>query len=320
MFVLALTAGAGVARAAEGEREGLIAAKRIAAVPSPAPTPASALVRVARARPAPADLPVIDYWGAPGGFPRDGASGSVAALGEGLRPLRRLAVYDAPGGRPRAFLPRRISGLEVTVPIVQRRPGWVAVLLPSLNRRLGWIPGPQATSGGGGRPGEKARSGGEGRPGDEARSGGEARSGEETRSGEDGRPGWVVRPLRDQLVVHRRERRLVWLRDGRPEGEWTAGIGAPRTATPLGRTFVMGRTITRGDVYAGLDALVLGAVPDDREALAPGLRDGHTGIHAWRDRSAFGRGVSNGCVRLPADAQRALLRHIGPGTPVHIVE
>jgi hypothetical protein len=45
----------------------------------------------------------------------------------------------APGGRPRAWLPRSISGLPITVPIVERRPGWVAVLLPSINRRVGWL-------------------------------------------------------------------------------------------------------------------------------------------------------------------------------------
>ncbi|XVV14797.1 L,D-transpeptidase [Actinoplanes sp. CA-131856] len=272
-------------RYGDAEQYEIRAARRVAVGPTVPPRAAP----VAEARPAPRDLPTIDYWGAPGGFPEDAAPESVAPLSEGLRPLRKLAVYDAPGGRPRAFLPRSFSGLTVTVPIVERRPGWAGVLLPSLNRRVGWIP-------------EKVPERGR-------------EAGTHKRAA-----AWEVLPLRDRLVLHRRGHRLVWLRDGRPAGEWEVAIGAARTPTPLGRTFVLGRTITVGGVYAGLDALVLGAVPDHPEALAPALRDGHTAIHAWSRRSAFGRSVSNGCVRLPADAQRVLLRQIGPGTPVHVID
>ena len=82
----------------------------------------------------------------------------------------------------------------------------------------------------------------------------------------------------------------------------------------------MARTGTHGDIYAGLDALVLGAVPENRDALAAGLRGAHTGIHAWSRTSAFGRSVSNGCVRMPAAAQRTLLTNLLPGTTVHVVD
>jgi hypothetical protein len=193
---------------------------------------------------------------------------------EGLHPQRKLAVYDAPGGRPRAFLPRTISGLPVVAPIVTRRPGWVAVLLPSANRRIGWLP---AT-------------------------------------------GWSPLRLRDQLVLRRRTHELTWLRDGHRRARWTVAVGTERTPTPLGRTFVLGRTGTHGAVYAGLDALVLAAVPEDRQALAPALRGAHTGIHGWHRASAFGRSVSNGCVRVPPDAQRTLLAHLGPGTTLHVID
>jgi hypothetical protein len=272
-FALTVAASAGVAQlgivAAAGE-PGVLAVRRVPA----SAAPMRLVEKPLPAAPAPAGLRKIDYWGAPGGFPRDAAAGSVTAVGEGLHPRRRLAVYDAPGGKPLAVLPRSISGLAVTVPIVQRRRGWAGVLLPSLNRRVGWVP----------------------------------------------THGWESRPLRDQLIVHRRSHRLRWLRDGRPVHEWTVAVGSSRTPTPLGRTFVLGRTITHGHVYAGLDALVLGAIPEDRDALAPGLRGGHTAIHGWSRESAFGRSVSNGCVRIPPAAQRTLLRHIGAGTPVHIVD
>ncbi|MGK5684389.1 L,D-transpeptidase [Actinoplanes sp. URMC 104] len=249
---------------------GAFAARR---VPAPAPAVKAAVEPIPRAARPPQDLPRINYWDAPRGFPRDAATDSDAVVDQRLRPLRKVAVYDRPGGRPRAFLQRSISGLPVTVPIVQRRRGWVAVLLPSVNRRVGWVP--------------------------------------------DG--GWQARPLRDRLVADLSERRLTWFRDGRRRAAWTVAVGSSRTPTPVGRTYVMGRTVTHGEVYAGLDALVLGAVPDDRDALSDALRNGHTAIHGWRDESAFGRSVSNGCIRVPAEVQRTLLRSIGAGTVVQVV-
>lgn len=225
--------------------------------------------------PAPDDLPVIDYLHVPGGFPADAQPSSVAPLTEGLHPTGNLAVYDAPGGKPRAFLPSRISGVEVTAPIVDHQSGWVAVLLPSVDRRLGWVPG---------------------------------------------QAGWTTRQLRDQLVLRRGAHELTWLRAGALMGTWTVATGTPQTPTPLGRTFVLGRTTTDGPVYAGLDALVLGSVPEQREALAPGLRNGHTAIHSWYRTSAFGHSVSNGCIRVPPDGQRTLLSEIAAGTLVTVLD
>ncbi|MBM2615473.1 L,D-transpeptidase [Actinoplanes sp. LDG1-06] len=265
--VLVVAAAAGSAAAAKKDGPGLFAVRQVpAAAPTAEPVPVAA--------PAPKTLPVMDYWDSPRGFPRDPDPMSTRAVTEGLRPRHRLAVYDTPGGKPRAFLGRSISGMPVTVPIVERRQGWAGVLLPSVNRRVGWVP-----------------------PG-----------------------GWETRRLGDQLFVDLSERRLTWLRDGREHGSWEVAVGSRRTPTPQGRTYVMGRTITSGSVYGGLDALVLGAVPDDRDALAASLRDGHTAIHGWRDRSAFGRSISNGCVRMPLKAQQALLDGIPEGSVVHVVE
>jgi hypothetical protein len=266
-LVLAIGASAVVARA-EREPDGMLAARRVPAMATPSVAP------VPKAAAAPPGLPEISYWRAAPGLPRDPASHSVEAVAEGLRPHKTIAAYAIPGGQAKAFLPRTISGLPVTVPIVERRPGWLAVLIPSINRRVAWIP--------------------------------------ET-AGE-------VRPLRDQLVVDLSERRLTWLRDGRQHAAWKVAVGSSRTPTPLGRTYVMGRTATYGGVYAGLDALVLGAVPDNREALAASLRAGHTAIHAWHDESAFGRSISNGCIRVPAKVQRTLLRHLADGVVLTVVE
>ncbi|MCO8276394.1 L,D-transpeptidase [Actinoplanes sp. TRM 88003] len=266
--LLAVALGATAAAAAtRDEGHGTLAVRQIPAAVVPArPVP--------EATPAPPGLPKISYWNAAPGFPRDPAPHSLEAVTEGLRPHGKAALYDAPGGRARAFLPRSISGLPTTAPIVAREPGWLGVLVPSINRRIGWVPVSAGT----------------------------------------------VHPLRDQLVVDLSERRLTWRHNGKPRGDWEVAIGSSRTPTPLGRTYVMGRTITNGHVYAGLDALVLGAIPDDRDALSASLRNGHTAIHAWNDESAFGRSISNGCIRMPPDAQRTLLRHIPEGVVLTVVE
>jgi len=270
LLLLALGASAGVARVMWPAPATVVWVQPQPVAPTPSAQPAKLV-----ALPAPADLPVIDYVDVPGGFPADAESSSTAALTEGLRPTAKVAVYDAPGGKPRAFLPSRISGVEVTVPIVDRRSGWVAVLLPSVDRRVGWLP-------------ERA--------------------------------GWTTARLSDQLVLRRGAHALTWLRDGVLKESWTVATGTAQTPTPLGRTFVLGRTRTDGAVYAGLDALVLGSVPEQRAALAPGLRNGHTAIHSWYRSSAFGHSVSNGCIRVPQAGQRALLSEIAPGTPVTVLE
>ena len=248
-------------------------------VPGPAPSstavPRTGLAEpVPAAAPAPPGLPVIDYRSAPRGLPADPAPRSTATVADGLHPTLPLIVYDAPGGKPLAFLPPSISGESVTVPIVSKRPGWVAVLLPSVNRRTGWLT---------------------------------------TR-------GWSARSLRDHLVVRRRTHELIWLRDGIRRASWTVAVGAPATPTPLGRTFVLGRTATSGSAYAGLDALALGSVPESRRTLPWGLRGGHTGIHSWYRSNAFGRSISNGCIRVPPAGLRVLLRNIAAGTTVTVID
>jgi L,D-transpeptidase-like protein len=132
--------------------------------------------------------------------------------------------------------------------------------------------------------------------------------------------GWATRPLRDRLVLQRRTHRLTWLHDEVRSGVWTVTTGTAATPTPLGRTFVLGRTSPRGDVYAGLDALVLAGVPDDLDAVAASLFGAHTGIHSWYRDDTFGRNASNGCVRVPPAGQRVLLNHITAGTTLTVVD
>ncbi|WP_412735468.1 L,D-transpeptidase [Krasilnikovia sp. MM14-A1259] len=273
-IVVCVLAGSAVAAVVIRARDGDPGSRISSAAPgaaSPEPAPQGP---TPPARPAPAHLPVIDYWSVPSGFPADPKPLSVTALTEGLHPAAGAAVYDAPGGRPRAFLPPSISGVSVTVPILARRTGWVAVLLPSVNRTIGWLPAGH----------------------------------------------WIARPLHDHLVLRRRTHELTWFRDGVEQARWTVSTGSTATPTPLGRTFVLGRSTPRGAVYGGLDVLVLGSVPDDRHAVGVALQGAHTGIHSWYRSGVFGRSVSNGCIRVPKAGQRRLLSAITSGTPVTVVD
>ncbi|HEV2088191.1 MAG TPA: L,D-transpeptidase [Cryptosporangiaceae bacterium] len=243
------------------------------AVPSPSPSapPAKKAFVVV---PPPAGLPVVDYDPAPAGFPADPAPLSTAPLREGLHATRLIGAYDAPGGRPVAFLAPDIRGVELTMPIVERRSGWAAVLVPSTNRKIAWVP-----------------------PG-----------------------GWTTVVLRDQIIVRRKTHRLTWYRDGQLMRSWPVTLGVPATPTPLGRTFIIGRSALRGAVYAGTDVLALGSVPDDPSALPPALRGAHTGIHTWHHDRALGKNTSDGCIRLTKSGQQLLLRELRGGTEVVVLD
>jgi len=258
--------------ALRGEKPDLrgVAASPSPAASTPAPSPSPSVPAAAKP---PKDLPVIAYLKPlPRGFPVDPTPQSTALVSKVLRPNRTLAVYDAPGGRPRAYLPRVISGALVALPIIKEESGWTAVLMPSANRTLGWLPP----------------------------------------------AGWSTAVTLDQLILHRKAHRLEWTRGGVPEGSWKVSIGAPSEPTPLGRTFVFGRSTLPGEVYAGLDVLALGAVPDDPDAVPAGLRGAHIGIHSWY-QNTFGGNSSDGCVHVPPEGQKALLKALIPGTGVVVL-
>lgn len=246
----------------------------VAADPTPSSVEQSPEESIPPAAPAPAGLPVVDYDPAPGGFPADPASMDTTPLTEGAHPTKRIAAYDAPGGRPRAFLEPSIRGVELTMPIAERRAGWTAVLLPSANRRLAWLP-----------------------PG-----------------------GFDTVPLRDQIVVERTVHRLTWYRAGKAVRSWEVSLGQSGQNTPLGRTFILGRTPPPEAVYGGVDIYALGSIPDDPESVPDGLRGAHIGVHTWHNDDELGENTTNGCIRLTRSGQRELLAEVRPGTSVLVVD
>ncbi|GAA2898520.1 hypothetical protein Acy02nite_84480 [Actinoplanes cyaneus] len=272
---VALSAGAAVVLTQDGEADataGQWVTPVVSSAAATTPPPSVPATTPPAAKP-PADLPVITYAAGPSGLPADPEVKSTAAVTQGLHPEKKVALYDAPGGKPRAFLPSSISGLRTVVPIVEQRDGWVAVLAPSANRRIGWVP-----------------------PG-----------------------GYTTETLRDQLIADLSERTLTWLRDGKEQQRWTVAIGSTATPTPVGRTYVMGTTRMRGDIYLNMDALVLGSIPEEPEKMSEAFQLAHTGIHAWYKSSVFGHNVSNGCLRMPGPAQQKLVAEVGAGTPLTVL-
>ncbi|WP_410811254.1 L,D-transpeptidase [Micromonospora sp. 067-2] len=242
--------------------------------PTPSSMDQSPEEQVPAAAPAPANLPVVAYDPAPRGFPSDPAAMDTTPLTEGAHPTRRIAAYNAPGGRPLAFLEPTLAGVELTVPIAQRRVGWTAVLLPSANRRLAWLP-----------------------PG-----------------------GFATVALRDQIVVERAVHRLTWYRAGKAVRSWEVSLGQSGQDTPLGRTFILGRTPPPEQVYGGVDIYALGSVPDDPESVPSGLRGAHIGVHTWYNDDDLGENTTNGCIRLTPSGQRELLAEVRPGSSVVVVD
>jgi lipoprotein-anchoring transpeptidase ErfK/SrfK len=95
---------------------------------------------------------------------------------------------------------------------------------------------------------------------------------------------------------------------------WTVAVGAPATPTPTGRTFMLASLVPPRPTYSPL-VLPLGTHSPDLDTFGGG--PGTVALHGWPDASVFGHEISHGCVRVPADALRALSR-VPLGSPVLI--
>ncbi|GAA4486341.1 hypothetical protein GCM10023191_012270 [Actinoallomurus oryzae] len=109
-------------------------------------------------------------------------------------------------------------------------------------------------------------------------------------------------------------RRLTLLKSGKSLGTWTVAVGAPKTPTPAGRTFILASLAPAKPTYSPL-ILPVGAHSDSLDTFGGG--PGTVAFHGWPQRSVFGQAVTHGCVRVPADALRQLSK-VPLGTPVQI--
>jgi lipoprotein-anchoring transpeptidase ErfK/SrfK len=193
-----------------------------------------------------------------------------------MHPTAPQVVYVAPGGKPIAVLPTTELGGPTWVPIVQSNPGWDRVLLPSRPDRGTGWIFTDGTAGGG----------------------------LDVRSSS-----YVVR-------IQVGPRKLTVDHNGTSMGTWTVAVGAPKTPTPTGRTFILALLAPPHPTYSPL-ILPLGTHSNVLTTFGGG--PGTVGLHGWPDPSVFGQAVSNGCVRVPADLLR-LLSRIPLGTLVMITQ
>ncbi|WP_312880970.1 L,D-transpeptidase [Thermomonospora cellulosilytica] len=117
-----------------------------------------------------------------------------------------------------------------------------------------------------------------------------------------------------QVKVEVGARRLTIVRDGRKVGAWTVAVGAEKTPTPVGRTFVLALLKPTKPTFSPL-VVPVGAHSETLDTFGGG--PGTVAFHGWKDESVFGKAVTHGCIRVPADALERL-SEIPLGTPVHV--
>lgn len=120
-----------------------------------------------------------------------------------------------------------------------------------------------------------------------------------------GSTGWVravdmqraTTPFR--VEVHLGSMTMELLREESVVEEWTIGIGAPDTPTPVGRTFLLGAFSDPAQTFSPV-ILPLGAHSPTLDTFGGG--PGTVAIHTWPTEDGFGTAGSNGCIRVPQDA------------------
>lgn len=105
------------------------------------------------------------------------------------------------------------------------------------------------------------------------------------------------------IRVHTSSRTLELFLNNKSLGTWKAGVGARKTPTPAGRTFLLGSIIDRTRSASPI-VLPLGTHSPTLDTFGGG--PGTVAIHGWPDPRVFGAATSAGCVRVP----RAALTHL----------
>ena len=116
------------------------------------------------------------------------------------------------------------------------------------------------------------------------------------------------------IRVHTSSRTIEMFDKGRRLGVWKVAVGARKTPTPAGRTFVLGSITDDKQAYSPV-IMPLGSHSPTLDTFGGG--PGTVAIHGWPSASVFGTAVSHGCIRVPAAALDRL-RRIPLGTLVLI--
>ncbi|WP_233510424.1 L,D-transpeptidase family protein [Actinomadura craniellae] len=116
--------------------------------------------------------------------------------------------------------------------------------------------------------------------------------------------------------VRTKARRLTITKSDRRIGSWTVAVGATKTPTPTGRTFMLALLKPSRPTFSPL-VLPVGSHSETLDTFGGG--PGTVAFHGWNDASVFGKAVTHGCVRVPA-AALAELAKVPLGTPVVVTE
>jgi lipoprotein-anchoring transpeptidase ErfK/SrfK len=125
-----------------------------------------------------------------------------------------------------------------------------------------------------------------------------------------------VTKVRARIEVDLTARRVTLFRNGEEVLSTRAGIGTPRTPTPVGRYYVTQRLIPRypGGPF-GVGAVGISAFSN---VLTGWTQGGPVAIHGTNQPQLLGQRVSNGCIRVLNAAIRRIFAAALPGTPVLI--
>lgn len=116
------------------------------------------------------------------------------------------------------------------------------------------------------------------------------------------------------IRVHTGSRTIELFQRNKRLGRWKAGVGAKKTPTPPGRTFLLGSIIDTKRSASPI-VLPLGAHSPTLDTFGGG--PGTVAIHGWPRPDVFGAAISAGCVRVPKTAL-SRLQQVPLGTLVLI--
>ena len=120
---------------------------------------------------------------------------------------------------------------------------------------------------------------------------------------------------RYRVIVKLGTKKLLVMNAKKKIGFWTVAIGGPETPTPAGRTFLLALTSPKSKASYSPLILPLGAHSPTLDTFGGG--PGTVAFHGWPDKKVFGQAVTHGCIRVPANALKALAK-LPLGTPVLI--